>query len=238
METIKKVLFCLSIAYVVESCPMTLAFGTSLGDTEENIKQYIDDTNFEEYREYIKEFKTYNRLEKNVCELQEHLKTFEKSACIFLAGGVSSYFCLGIRPSYTHALIFSGLFVYDASIRCLAANAEIGKLDLTKKIMEKIGKRNPAILNHIGESFKTGGPLGYEPETAAKCFQLAANEGYLPASCNLAKCYKDGIGVEEDLEYAMELFEQAGELGYEELQILRFQLGDEDSDASIDGYSM
>lgn len=55
-------------------------------------------------------------------------------------------------------------------------------------------------------------------EEGAKWYRKAAEQGYAEAQCNLAFCYKLGIGVEENEEEAYKWYRKAAEQGYADAQ--------------------
>lgn len=48
-------------------------------------------------------------------------------------------------------------------------------------------------------------------EEAVKLYRQAAEMGYAPAQCGLARCYRHGYGVEENIEKAFEWYRKAAE---------------------------
>ncbi|MBE5738723.1 MAG: sel1 repeat family protein [Clostridiales bacterium] len=52
-----------------------------------------------------------------------------------------------------------------------------------------------------------------EPNVAFDCFMKSASMGNDRAMCNVAMCYLDGYGVEQDFESAAKYYKQAADLG-------------------------
>ena len=52
-----------------------------------------------------------------------------------------------------------------------------------------------------------------DPRQAVWLYQQAAEMGSLPALCNLAVCYEEGIGTPSDPHQAVELYRRAAEYG-------------------------
>ena len=49
-------------------------------------------------------------------------------------------------------------------------------------------------------------------------YHKAAEQGHAVAQCNLGVCFRDGAGVEQDLEKAKEWFSKAAAEGYSKAQ--------------------
>ncbi len=54
---------------------------------------------------------------------------------------------------------------------------------------------------------------GKVPSDAIEIYQRAADQGYLPAIINLARCYSSGTGIQRDVQKAVELYSQAADKG-------------------------
>lgn len=52
-----------------------------------------------------------------------------------------------------------------------------------------------------------------KPNEAFRTFQKAANEGYVPALCDMGLCYEKGSGVKQDMAKAVEIYKCAAEKG-------------------------
>lgn len=71
-----------------------------------------------------------------------------------------------------------------------------------------------AELGYVKAQVQLGAEYKYQLKNyqeAVKWFKIAADKGYAPAQRELARCYLQGKGVEQDLERAFELFKKAAE---------------------------
>lgn len=72
-------------------------------------------------------------------------------------------------------------------------------------------EQSPIARFYLGEACTQGYGVPQDSVQAAKHYQQAAEQGYLPAQAKLGECYAKGIGVERDFRTAAEWFIKAAE---------------------------
>jgi TPR repeat protein len=139
----------------------------------------------------------------------------------------AAYFCKGNVGSYPRA---TGLFRAAANVghavatiwlaRCYwrgegveknqAEGKRLARLALDKRGLQALADRGDASAQHaLGEMYS----CKLEYREAAAWWRKAAAQGHPQAKCGLAKAYRDGDGVEQDIREAVVLWLQAAEQG-------------------------
>lgn len=220
MKIIKNTLFCFALTLSLESLTIASESDEILCSLEDNQDESIDEMSDEEFGEIIDDVNTCELLDDlNTCEqlalegkVREYqLKFYEKMARSFATGGALGCFVFGNRPNCTHATICSGLLLGDAMFHYRVHCVKTKKERLDAKCKERT--KNPVVANYLGECYEKGHCLKHSPELAVSYYHLAANEGYQPAINNLARYYREGIGVYEvDIEEVEEPYPSLGDL--------------------------
>lgn len=91
-----------------------------------------------------------------------------------------------------------------------------GESEKAFKLLEQSARSGNAESQNMMGTCKSFERFGMEinEEEAVKWYRMAADQGYAEAQCNLAFCYKKGIGVEEDEQEAYKWYKIAAEQGY------------------------
>lgn len=77
-------------------------------------------------------------------------------------------------------------------------------------LQKAVNKGNVKALNLMGIDYEAEGNM----EKAADCFMKSAEKGYSESQYNLARCYKNGGGIEVNKEKALEYFRLASTAGH------------------------
>ena len=82
-------------------------------------------------------------------------------------------------------------------------------------VAAKAAQGSAAAMNVLGINYSSGrgSEIAVDHVKAAQCFAAAAKHGRNDGILNLAHCYRDGLGVEQNRPRAIELFAQAARQG-------------------------
>jgi len=99
---------------------------------------------------------------------------------------------------------------YPPAVAIMAAFYLSGNNDIIKQDI----KQATILYTKAANSYLYGKGINKNQPLAIGFYRIAADYGYLPAMVELSNCYKDGIGVPQDEDYANELLKKAMNMGY------------------------
>lgn len=105
------------------------------------------------------------------------------------------------------------LYEFGEGVRPDAALADKYYNDAYESIKKDAERGNRLAQYIMGcYSFYALGVIAHDQTTATHWWSLSSDQGFTPATCNLGCCYQQGHGVKQDLQMAIQLFNQAAKV--------------------------
>lgn len=152
------------------------------------------------------------------CQIGEYYYNVFQEEEGYEADGLSDEQCLDKAIEYYQKAAEKGN--KHAEYKLYETFFDKGEKEKAFKMLEESAESGNLESQNMLGTCKTFERFGMEinEEEGVKWYRMAAEQGYAEAQCNLAFCYKRGIGVEPDMEEAYKWYKIAAEQGYPEGQ--------------------
>lgn len=147
------------------------------------------------------------------CQIGEYYYNVFQEEEGYEADGLSDEQCLDKAIEYYQKAAEKGN--KHAEYKLYETFFDKGEKEKAFKMLEESAESGNLESQNMLGTCKTFERFGMEinEEEGVKWYRMAAEQGYAEAQCNLAFCYKRGIGVEPDMEEAYKWYRKAAEQG-------------------------